>query len=84
MYITTKDVTAMASSSEAPRLFVSLSLSEGKPDKGPETIGLVCGDSKISDENIIINNTNTFVTLLASDSWPAVGMKGDGPEGSGR
>lgn len=68
MYVTTKEVAAIARSKLAPRLFFSLRTMPGNPDRGPGTRGFVWGERSSSEENIIISKTKILVTLFDSDS----------------
>jgi hypothetical protein len=84
MYMTTDRVADRARKRLAPRRLLSCGVRDERPDKGLAVIECVCGESRSSDENTIISKTNTLVTLLERVSWPARGVKGEGPEGSGR
>lgn len=83
MYITTESVVDRARKRFMPKRLLSCGVSVARPDNGLDGIECVCGESKSSDENTIINKTKTFVTLFDRVSCPTRGVKGEGPDGSG-
>ena len=86
MYMTTDNVADKARKRFVLKRLLSCGVSDARPDSGLDDVECVCvcGERRSKEENTIINKTKIFVTLFDKVSCPARGVKGEGPDGSGR